>query len=73
MDFLITPTAAGSHVKWTFDAEMGNNPIARFFGCMMDDMLGPDYERGLAKLKTVAEEQAKQASAAPAERETASE
>jgi len=40
---------------WGFHNDIGFNPIGRFFGLMMDGMLGPDYEDGLARLKKVAE------------------
>jgi ribosome-associated toxin RatA of RatAB toxin-antitoxin module len=42
-------------VTWGFDTDMGMNPVARYFGLVMDSMLGPDYEKGLAKLKEVCE------------------
>jgi uncharacterized protein YndB with AHSA1/START domain len=45
----------GTRVTWGFDADMGWNPISRLMGLMMDRWLGPDYERGLANLKTVCE------------------
>lgn len=40
---------------WGFDTDLGMNPIARYFGLVMDSMLGADYEKGLAKLKQVCE------------------
>ena len=42
-------------LTWSFDADFGNNIIGRYFGLMMDGMLGPDYEKGLAKLKSTLE------------------
>lgn len=42
-------------ITWDFNSDNGNNPIARIFGRMMDKFLGPDYERGLKKLKTFCE------------------
>jgi hypothetical protein len=42
-------------VLWGFDAEHGMNPLARWFGLLFDRMIGPDFEQGLAKLKTVME------------------
>ena len=42
-------------VTWDFEADNGMNPIGRIFGRMMDRFLGPDYEKGLAKLKAVCE------------------
>lgn len=44
-----------THVTWEFHGDMGNNPIGRWIGLMMDDMLGPDYETGLQNLKEVVE------------------
>ena len=42
-------------VTWYFTAHMGNNPIGRWFGLMMDGMVGPDFEKGLAGIKAQAE------------------
>jgi len=42
-------------VTWAMNMDMGMNVIAKFMGLMMDGMLGPDFESGLAKLKEVAE------------------
>ena len=38
-------------ITWSFDADFGNNVVGRYFGLMMDGMLGPDYEKGLQSLK----------------------
>ena len=51
----LTPSATGTRVTWTLDTDMGAGPIGRYFGLMMDRMIGKDYEAGLAKLKSVAE------------------
>lgn len=50
----IEPQADGTKVTWMFQSEMGW-PIERYFGLMMDGMLGPDFERGLANLKSMIE------------------
>lgn len=42
-------------VTWGFDSDLGMNPIGRWFGLFLDRWLGPDYEDGLARLKTLAE------------------
>ena len=42
-------------LTWGFDAEFGNNIIGRYFGVMMDGMLGPEYEKGLSTLKRMLE------------------
>lgn len=60
----------GSRVTWGFETDLGLNPVARYFGLALEGMIAPDYERGLAKLKEVAEAEA-EAVAAPAPREPA--
>ena len=52
---VLEPAGAGTKVTWGLDTDLGFNPIARYFGMMMDGMVGPDYEKGLARLKAVAE------------------
>lgn len=52
---VLEPTGAGTKVTWGFDSDLGFNPIARYFGMMADGVVGPDYEAGLARLKTIAE------------------
>lgn len=42
-------------VTWTADGDLGNNPIFRYYGLMMDSELGADYEKGLQNLKEVCE------------------
>lgn len=44
-----------TNVTWGFDTDLGMNPMARWFGLVMDDMLGPDYEKGLSNLKALVE------------------
>ena len=39
-----------TNVKWVMEGNMGNNPIKKYFGVMMDKMMGPDYESGLKNL-----------------------
>lgn len=63
--FLLTPKAERStDVSWEFTGEMGGMPFNRYFTLMMDKMVGPDFEKGLQKLKPYLENQV--ASAAPA-------
>jgi len=52
----IEKTGDSCKVTWYDEGDNGYNPVARYFGLMMDHMLGPDFEKGLSKLKTVAEE-----------------
>jgi len=49
------PSADGTRVTWAIDGDSGGNLIGRYFGLLMDKMIGPEFERGLANLKRVAE------------------
>lgn len=52
--FTIVPEGAGSRVTWAFDTDHAG--IAdRWFGLLLERMVGGDYEKGLAKLKAVME------------------
>jgi effector-binding domain-containing protein len=53
VNFIFTKSDAGTLVKWTLDSDLGWNPIYRYFGLMMDRMVGPDFENGLNNLKDV--------------------
>ncbi len=43
-------------VTWGFNTEFGMNPFQKYFGLMLDRMLGPSYETGLENLKKVSEQ-----------------
>jgi effector-binding domain-containing protein len=45
----------GTVATWGMTVELGNNPLMRVMGTQMDSMIGPDFDRGLAKLKALAE------------------
>jgi effector-binding domain-containing protein len=53
--FTLTPESGGTKVVWGLDTDMGASPIGRYFGLMMDSMVGKDYDKGLERLKTLAE------------------
>lgn len=53
--FALAPEGSGTKVTWAFDTDLGMNPMSRYFGLMFDDMIGKDYDKGLAGLKTLAE------------------
>ncbi|MBA4285941.1 MAG: hypothetical protein C0434_10465 [Xanthomonadaceae bacterium] len=67
----IEADGGGSLVTWAFDSNLGSNPVHRYFGLMMEKYVGEDYEKGLAKLKTLAESLPPPATAPAAEGETA--
>ena len=55
-DYLIDAVGAGGSIlTWTLETDMGGNPVARYVGLMMDGMVGPAYEQGLANLKEILE------------------
>lgn len=45
----------GTVIVWSDEGEFGNNPIFRYFGLVIEDMIAPDFEAGLGNLKTLAE------------------
>lgn len=53
--YTLKPEGEGTQVTWAYDSLAGGNLLYRYFGMMADSMLGPDYERGLAQLKTLVE------------------
>ena len=56
LEFLLTPAAQGSTaVEWRMHGEVGG--LVRLFTLVrsMDSLIGPDFERGLDRLKRVAE------------------
>jgi carbon monoxide dehydrogenase subunit G len=46
----LAPEGSGTKVDWSIDVSLGNI-IERWFGLIMDRMIGPDFEKGLANLK----------------------
>jgi uncharacterized protein YndB with AHSA1/START domain len=70
-EFNINAFGTGVRVKWSFDIDLGNvNPIPRLFASQMDSGLGADFERGLTKLKEVAEKRAREAKQEPPKTDT---
>ncbi|WP_269533072.1 SRPBCC family protein [Chitinimonas sp. BJYL2] len=46
----------GTRVRWTNEGELGGSPVNRYFGLLMDRLVGPDFESGLANLKARVEQ-----------------
>ena len=42
----------GTLVTWGMETEMGNNPLAKYMGLVMDRVVGNDFEKGLQNLKS---------------------
>lgn len=53
--FDLVPTTTGTNVSWTFTTDLQGIP-AKWFGLLVERRIGPHYERGLARLKAVAEQ-----------------
>ena len=50
--YQLSSVSDGVEVTWGFDADFGYNIPGRYFGLMLESLLGPSYEEGLANLKT---------------------
>lgn len=59
-NFTFTSQGNQTNVKWTMDGD--NNFVGKAFGLFMnmDKMVGGDFEKGLAQMKSIAEASAKQ-------------
>ena len=51
----LRPEAGGVRVVWVDAGDLGMNPMNRWVGLFLDGMIGPDFERGLANMKKLAE------------------
>ncbi|GAB5447295.1 SRPBCC family protein [Gymnodinialimonas sp.] len=51
----LTPEGDATRVVWGLTADMGQGPVGRWFGLMMDGWVGADYERGLGRLQAIVE------------------
>jgi hypothetical protein len=51
----LEPAGESIRVTWSNEGDLGANPINRYFGLMMDRMMGPDFEEGLNNLKRTIE------------------
>ena len=51
----LEPAGNATRVTWANFGDLGSNPLVRYFGLVMDRMVGPDFEAGLAGLKALAE------------------
>ncbi len=69
--FTFEQTEAGVKATNGFYGDNGMKIVARYFGLMMDGMVGPFFEEGLASLKSVAEKEAQLEAERKAAEETA--
>jgi hypothetical protein len=58
VDWSFVPDGEGVKVTQTMTGDQGMNPVKHYFALMMDKMIGPYFDRGMASLKQVSEERA---------------
>jgi uncharacterized protein YndB with AHSA1/START domain len=51
----LEPVGNATRVTWTNNGDVGGNPLKHYLAMMMDRMVGPDFDAGLANLKSLAE------------------
>jgi uncharacterized protein YndB with AHSA1/START domain len=51
----LSPVDADTAVTWTFEADLGNNPLSRWAGLLFSKLIAQDYDEGLARLKRLVE------------------
>ena len=51
----LEPEGSATRITWTNQGDVGGNPLKHYLAMTMDRMVGPDFEKGLANLKAVAE------------------
>ncbi|MBI2381793.1 MAG: SRPBCC family protein [Gammaproteobacteria bacterium] len=56
--FKLEPAEGATQLTWGFDTQFEGNIVGRYFGLLLDGMVGADYEKGLAKLKALLEKPA---------------
>lgn len=53
--YLLAAEGEGTRVTWAYDGDAGNSVFGRYMGLLSERMLGPDYDKGLARLKPLVE------------------
>ena len=51
----LEPSGNATRITWSNSGDVGGNPVKHYLAMMMDRMVGPDFEAGLANLKALAE------------------
>lgn len=53
--FRLEPIRAGTRVTWRFQTDLGANPIMRWMGLLLEQVIGETYDEGLQNLKALVE------------------
>lgn len=54
-EWTFEPAGNATRVTWTNRGDVGGNPLKHYLAAGMDRLVGPDFEKGLASLKALAE------------------
>lgn len=49
--FLFSHNDSGTLVKWSLSCDLGKNPFHRYYGLLMDRLVGSDFEKGLQNIQ----------------------
>jgi hypothetical protein len=47
----LSPKDGGTNIVWKMDMQMGGNPIKKWFGLMMEGVMGGEFDKSLAQMK----------------------
>jgi uncharacterized protein YndB with AHSA1/START domain len=53
--YLLSPEGRGTRLTWAYETDFHGKLLNRYFGLLLERMIGRDYEKGLAKLKALVE------------------
>jgi uncharacterized protein YndB with AHSA1/START domain len=53
--FILIPEGDGTRTVWRFSGDFAGSMRGRWLGLMLERLIGPDYEKGLANLKQLVE------------------
>lgn len=55
LTYSLSAEGSGTRLVWTYESDFNGNVLNRYFGLLLDKMIGPDFDKGLARLKPLAE------------------
>ncbi len=56
--FMLQPEGQATRLRWQFETQFGWDLFGRYFGLLLDGMIGASYEKGLQRLKDRVEQPA---------------
>jgi effector-binding domain-containing protein/uncharacterized protein YndB with AHSA1/START domain len=55
LTYTLVPQGAGTQLTWSYLTDFNGNLLNRYFGLLLERMIGPDFDKGLSRLKPFAE------------------